>query len=94
MQQFLFVVEVPATQGISSARHYTHEWTAFVSSANKTLKSVSGHVEIHMNAWLLPAKGAWPALESLVESAKAQGLSYSITLFSGETTVLTASVKP
>jgi hypothetical protein len=80
MSQFLFVVEVPKVQGISTEAHYAPEWNAFAKSASDTLKSIRGSQQLQLNAWLIPVEHSWPALESLAHKAKGLDLSCSILL--------------
>ena len=94
MQQFLFVVEVPKWQGISTGPHYPSSWTAFASSTSTILKKISGCKQLQMNVWLLPAEGAWPSLESIAALAKDHDLSYTVVLIPDGAQILTPTFKP
>lgn len=89
MPQFLFVVEVPPSKALSSTPGYPHEWTKFASKANAILKPVKACRQLQLNAWMLPAEGAWLALERLAASATTFGLAYSVLLVDGLVTSMT-----
>ena len=93
MQQFLFSVEVPPSQGYSTGASYAHEWIEFAKSADTILKSHKGSSKLLLHSWLLPADHAWPALERLAASATTHHLSYSVILIPDGAVVLTSPAK-
>ena len=93
MPQFLFIVEVPPMQGMSTEPHYPAEWTRFESEANTILKPVKGLVRLQLNAWLLPAENILPILLSMSAACTARRLAYSALQVSGEVTPLTLPKK-
>ena len=94
MQQFLFVVEVPPMQGISTASHYPPEWSRFEHEANTILTPVKACTRLQPNAWLLPVENLLPVLIRISAAAEKYHLSYSALLISGEVTHLTPIKKP
>ena len=94
MQQFLFVVEVPPMQGISTARHYPPEWTHFENEANTILKPVKACTRLQSNAWLLPVENLLPVLIRISAAADRHHLSYSSVLIPDGAIIIAKDVKP
>ena len=93
MPQFLFIVEVPPMQGMSTEPHYPREWSLFESEASTILTPVKACKRLQLNAWLLPAENILPVLLSMSAACTAHHLAYSALLVSGEVTPLTLPKK-
>lgn len=94
MSQFLFVVEVPPSEAMSTAPGHSHEWRGFASGANTILKPLKGTTQLQLNAWLLNAENSLPAIVELSALATHHKLSYSSALIPDGAVVLALNVKP
>ena len=93
MPQILFVVEVPPNKAMTMTGEYPPAWSKFAGEARTILKSHKGSSTLQLNAWLLPADHAWPALERLTACATTLHLSYSVVLIPDGVIALTPPVK-
>lgn len=93
MPQFLFVVEIPPNEAVSSALGYAHKWTQFENGANNILKPLKTYTHCQKNVWLIPVENAWPYLLGMSNLAEKSDLAYSVSLISGEVSHLTPSTK-
>jgi hypothetical protein len=94
MPQFLFVAEVPPTEGMSTAPGYSHKWLGFANDVAILLKPVKGTTQLSLNAWLLTAEKALPLLVELSALANHHKLSYSSVLIPDGAVALALDVKP
>lgn len=94
MPQFLFVVEVPPTEGMSTSPGYSHKWLGFANDVAIPLKTVKGTTQLSLNAWLLTAEKALPLLVELSALANHHKLSYSSVLIPDGSVALALDVKP
>lgn len=94
MPQILFVVEVPPTEGMSTAPGYSHKWHDFSNVAGTLLKPLKGTKQLQLNAWLLNAENSLPAIAELSALATHHKLSYSSVLVPDGAVVLAFDVKP
>ena len=53
MSQFLFIVEIPSSKGISPSPGYPHEWIQFANDANTILSPVKTYTRYQQNVWSL-----------------------------------------
>ena len=83
MPQFLFIVEIPSSKGISSSPGYPHEWTQFAGEANTILLPVKTYTRYQQNAWSLPVENGLPVLLALSSTAEKHNLAYSVLLLEG-----------
>ncbi|MDP1592749.1 MAG: hypothetical protein Q8L80_00685 [Gallionella sp.] len=94
MPQFLFVVEIPPTEGMSTTPGYSHKWLGFASDADTLLKPVKGTTRLALNVWLLAAEKALPVLAELSALASHHKCSYSSVLIPDGAVTLALDVKP
>ena len=94
MPQFLFVVEIPPTEGMSTTPNYSHKWLGFASDADALLKPVKGTIQLAPNVWLLTAEKALPLLSELSALANRHKVSYSALLVPDGAITLALDVKP
>jgi hypothetical protein len=94
MPQFLFVVEIPPTEGISTSPGYSHKWLGFASDADTLLKPVKGTTRLAPNVWLLNAEKVLPLLAELCALANHHKVSYSSILVPDGAVTLALDVKP
>uniref|UniRef100_A0A6M3JMY1 Uncharacterized protein n=1 Tax=viral metagenome TaxID=1070528 RepID=A0A6M3JMY1_9ZZZZ len=80
MPQFLFIVEVPPSEAVSSSPGYPYDWIEFANAATEILKPFSGTRKLQLNAWLLTAENSWPAMVELSALSIRHKLSYSVLL--------------
>lgn len=92
MNQFLFVVEIPPNETVSSAPGYQHKWIQFEDGANSIPKPRKAYTRRQRNVWLIPEQGAWPYLSAMSNLALKLDLSYSVSLISGDVTHLKDSL--
>ena len=94
MQQFLFVVEVPANKALSMPPGHTSEWRKFAQSCEPILKTAKACTQLQLNAWLISAEKNWHLLDSLAANATTLDLAYSIVLIPDGAQILTPAFKP
>lgn len=94
MPQFLFVVEIPPTEGISTTPSFSHKWLGFANDADTLLKPVKGTTRLAPNVWLLIAEKALPLLSELCALASLHNVSYSSVLIPDGAVMLALDVKP
>ena len=80
MPQFLFIVEIPSSKGISSSPGYPHEWIQFANDANTILSPVKTYTRYQQNVWSLPVENGLPVLLALSSTAVKYNLAYSVLL--------------
>lgn len=94
MPQFLFVVEVPPSEAMSTSPGHSHVWQGFASGASTILKPLKDTKQLQLNAWLLNAENSLPAISALCALASHHKLSYSTLLVPDGAVTLALDVKP
>ena len=80
MPQFLFVVEVPPTEGMATSPGHSYVWRQFANTATEIVKPLKGTKQLQLNAWLLNAENSLPSILELSALASHHKLSYSTVL--------------
>lgn len=80
MSHFLFVVEVPPSEAISTAPSYSDAWQEFERESNTILAPVKSAIRLQLNSWLIPVENSLPILVELCAAANGHKLTYSALL--------------
>lgn len=89
MSQFLFIIEIPPNESISTEPMYCVAWRKFESGLDNILKPLKSVVRLQKNAFLLPSENTWPYMLDIANLAVSLNLPYSVSLISGDITHLT-----